>query len=384
VIDTVKLESPELSEEVAQAVEAVLVTRRAVDGRTGEVLYHFVSGPLVGSYDHRITCTVKRERWVSHKLPKRKENGRWCEPVVTAPESCPPYLLIEGSAHKAMLGHNLEGGSSDPRAVCSWFIDHVSSALGASLPPALTWKVRRIDVAEVYAFTYEGCESVIRGLKMAQFPRRKKIDYGSQSIMFPGVTTAVKVYHKGPEFSAHDRSRLRAVLNSTAVAVLQWRANELLRVEVEIKARKLDTDFHGPPDVGQLTEGYITDVYDRELAKMVKDAGTAPEIVRTSEAVLDRLEAHYTSGQAAPLFGTWLRFSTLGQEMTKRKMTERTYYDHCKKLKEAGVSWHGTDVALIDPGPYPVGFSFRRSDPRRVSGEDARVTALLAPYRAVA
>lgn len=378
MLDTVKLRSPEIAEDVAAAIERLLVLRRAIDGPTGEVLYELVSGPLVGSYDHRISCTVKRERWVSERLARRTDNHR----NHTYQEACAPYIEVEGSVHKAMLGHNLEGGASDPQAVCGWFVGLLARGLGVELPPAVLWEVRRLDVAEVYALDYAGCEAFVRGLSMADYPRRKPLRYGSETVFFPGSTTAIKVYHKGPEFSKHDRPRLRGVVSSELVAALQWRANELLRVEVEIKARKLDTDFNGPPTVGQLTEAYLTGLYDREVAKMLREGQTASEIVRTSEAVLDRLYAHYSAGQATALYGTWLRFSAHGEEVTKRKMTLRTFYDHRKKLTDAGVSWHGSDVAIIQAGPIPAGFSPIRSDPRRVTGEDPRVVELLAPYRA--
>jgi II/X family phage/plasmid replication protein len=378
MIDTVKLRSPELPEDVAVAIEHQLTIRRGIAGLTGEVLYELVSGPLVGSYDHRISCTVKRERWVSERITRRTDNHR----NLTYLEACAPYVEVEGSVHKAMLGHNLEGGSSDPQAVCGWFVGFLAAGFGVELPPAAEWEVRRLDSAEVYALDYAGCEAYIRGLSMAEYPRRTIMRYGSETVFFPGSTSAIKAYHKGPEFSKHDRSRLRGVVSLEVVTALQWRANELLRVEVEIKARKLDTDFNGPPKVGQFTESYITDLFDREVAKMLREGETASEIVRTSEAVLERLSAHYTPRRAAALYGTWLRFSAHGEELTKRKMTVPTFYRHRKELVEAGVSWHGSDVALIDAGPIPVGFSPIRSDPRRVTGEDARVVQLLAPYRA--
>jgi hypothetical protein len=115
---------------------------------------------------------------------------------------------------------------------------------------------------------------------------------------------------------------------------------------------------------------------------MLREGQTAYEIVRTAEAVLERLYGRYSGGQASALYGTWLKFAALGEEVTRRKMVDRTFYDHRKKLTEAGVSWHGADVALVEAGPIPAGFSPIRSDPRRVTGEDARVVQLLAPYRA--
>jgi hypothetical protein len=378
MLDTVKLRSPELPEEVAATIEGALVLRRAIDGPTGEVLYEIVSGPLVGSYDHRISCVVKRERWVSERVTRRTDNHR----NLTYLEPCPPYIEIEGSVHKAMLGHNLEGGSADPQAVCCWFVDFVARGFGVAFPPALLWEVRRVDVAEVYALDYAGCEAYVRGLSMADYPRRKIRRYSDETVFFPGSTTAIKVYHKGPEFSNHDRPRLRGVVSSETVAALQWRANSLLRVEVELKARKLDTDFDGSPTVGQLTAAYLTGLYDREVVKMLREGQTASEIVRTSEAVLERLYGYYPAGRASALYGTWLRFAAHGEDIVRRKMSDRTFYRHRKELADAGVSWHGSDVAIIDAGPIPAGFSPIRSDPRRVTGEDPRVIALLAPYRA--
>jgi II/X family phage/plasmid replication protein len=315
---------------------------------------------------------------VSERLERRTDNHR----NLTYLESCAPYIEVEGSVHKAMLGHNLEGGSSDPQAVCGWFVEFLARGFGVELPAATFWEVRRLDAAEVYALDYAGCEAYIRGLSMADYPRRTIMRYGSESIFFPGSTSAIRVYHKGPEFSKHDRPRLRGVVSSEVVAALQWRANGLLRVEVEIKARKLDTDFQGPPTVGQLTESYITDLYDREVAKMLREGKTVFEIVRTSEAVLDRLCVHYSARRAAALYGTWLRFSAHGEQLTKRKMSKPTFYRHRQALMAAGVSWHGSDVAIIPAGPIPAGFAPIRSDPRRVTGEDERVVQLLVPYRA--
>jgi II/X family phage/plasmid replication protein len=380
MIDTVKLRSPELPEDVAAAIERQLMIRRGIEGDTGEVVYELVSGPLVGSYDHRISCSLKRERWVTERITRRTDNHR----NLTYLQACAPYVEVEGSVHKAMLGHNMEGGSADPQLVCAWFVDLLAASLDVVLPPAAVWEVRRLDMAEVYALDYAGCEAYIRGLSMAAYPLRKILRYGSESVFFPGSTSAVKVYHKGPEFTKHDRARLRGVVDSHVVAALQWRANKLLRVEVEIKARKLDTDFHGPPTVGQLTESYITDLYDREVTKMLREGKTASEIVRTSEAVLERLYGQYPARQASALYGTWLKFAAHGEELTRRKMTKPTFYRHRQALTAAGVSWHGSDVAIIDAGPIPAGFSPIRSDPRRVIGEDERVVQLLAPYRAAA
>jgi hypothetical protein len=204
-----------------------------------------------------------------------------------------------------------------------------------------------LDVAEVYALDYAACEGYVRGLSMADYPRRKIFCYGFETVFFPGSTSAIKVYHKGPEFTKYDRPRLRGVVFSEVLAALQWRANELLRVEVEIKARKLDTDFYGPPTVGQLTESYITDFYDREVAKMLCEGETVSEIVCMFEAVLERLYGHYSLARVTALYGIWFCFLVYGEQVTKRKMKKPMFYRHRKELSEAGVSWHGFDVVIV-------------------------------------
>jgi hypothetical protein len=382
MIDTVKLRSPAISEAVAAVLEAALVTRRAIDGPTGELLYELVSGHLVGSHDHRISLAVRRERWVVEKLPKRRDAlGRYREPSVMVLTPCAPFVEVEGSIHKAMLGHNVEGGSSDVVACCRWFVGFLAAGIGVELPLADAWEVRRVDVAEVYALTYEGCEAFIRGLAAAEYPRRVALRYGETGVLLAGHSTAVKVYHKGPEFAAHDRKRLRACLTADKLTTLQWRANELLRVEVEVKARKLDADFSGCPTVGQLSAGYLTGLFDREVTKMLRESASPREVVRTSEAALERLYAAYTPAQASALYGTWLKFAAHGEKQARKRMKLRTFYDHRKKLQSAGVSWHGSDVAILPAGPIPAGFSPIRSDPRRVVAVDPRVLVLLAPYR---
>jgi len=390
VLDTVKLTSDLVPEELARAVELQLVRRLAVRESTGEVLYDFTSDQLLGDYDHRVRVVVNRQRWEvpgdvrSRRLQRVASPAREhrVEPVLVP---CAPFLEVEGSIHKSMLGHNISAGPESLLPACSWFLDHITAGLSlppGSLPPATAWFVRRVDWAEAFGLDFAGVQAYIRGLGNAAFPRRKVSRWGDETIMFAGSTTAVRQYHKGPEFAKHDYARLKRVLGSEAVVGLQWRANELLRSEVEIKARKLDTDFQGPPTVGQLSDAYLAGLYDREVARMMREREDAPPIVRTAEAVRERLYRVYSARQAAALFGSWLSFAALGEDQARVKMSRRTFYRHRAELAAAGCSWHQSDVVLREHGLVPDGFTVLRSSPWRVAGEDPRVRDLLAPYRA--
>lgn len=392
MLDTVKLQSPYLTEELACAIEVQLVRRRAVDCPTGVLLYEFVSGPLAGSYDHRVSLSVRRQEWVSEVAPKRQNpdwtpgssRKKWITPVDTYQADCEPYLLLEGSVHKAMLGHNIEGGPTAVRAAIRWFVADVADRLGVELPSADSWLVRAIDWAEVYELGHVAALEYIQGLNQATYPRRHPVRHPT-SLHVPGRTTTVKVYLKGAEFVANDAKRFRKAGHEELAYKLASRAHSLMRLETAVKARKLDEDFNGSPRVDQLSETYLMALYDREIGRLLREGAMSMETVRTARAVRRRLGEIYTARVASSLFATWVQFSALGEDESRKDMKRATFYLHRKQLHQVGVSWHGADVAIINRTSHiPVGFSPVRRDPRRLISVDPRVVMLLAPYQEMA
>jgi II/X family phage/plasmid replication protein len=383
MLDTVKIQSPFLDENLAQRIESQLKLRQSVDLSTGEIDYAFISGDLEGSYDHRIAVRVLRERWESHRV--KLSDGRRFNLTEQVPS--PPHLSVEGSVHKAMLGHNISGGPCDVRAALRWFVGFIGDGLGERLPPADYWQVRRLDWAEAFDLgDFAVVEEWVRWVSGAAYPRRKPLKHGAQSISFPGFSTTLKAYHKGPEFDAHDRRRLKdSKLSPEAVERLQRASNSVLRLEVGIKARKLDADHGGPPLVGQISETYCMDLYERETARMLREGQRDMDTVRKYDAVESRLYSLHSRTLAAQLLATWVRFSTKGEDEARKRMTPRTFYRHRRQLVEAGVSWHGTDVHLVERfSLVPAGFSPTLRDPRRMTGEAPEVVRFLEPYRDMA
>jgi II/X family phage/plasmid replication protein len=286
-----------------------------------------------------------------------------------------------------MLGHNITGGPCDVRAALRWFVAFIGAGLGEQLPTADYWQVRRLDWAEAFDLgDFAAVEEWIRWVSSAAYPRRKALKHGAQSISFPGFSTTLKAYHKGPEFDAHDRRRLQgSKLGSAAVERLQRASNSVLRLEVGIKARKLDADHGKPPTVGQTSETYCTDLYERETARMLREGQRDMETVRKYDVVEARLFSLHSRTLAAQLLATWVRFSTKGEDEARKRMTPRTFYRHRRQLVDAGVSWHGTDVHLVERfSLVPAGFAPTLRDPRRITGEDPAVVRHLAPYRDMA
>lgn len=365
VIDTVSLLSPELPGGLGGlAGYGGAVYRSAVRCATGEVEWELTSAELVGSWDHRVRVV-------------EVDGGRQ-----DAGASAGRRLRVDGSVHKAMLGHNVFGGPEDLRAACFWLVARLERVLGVSLPPADVWEVHRADWAEVFDLgSPEAVEEYLRGLGGVRFPRRTVARWGHESVSVPGTSTTVRLYAKGPEFARHDYVRVRRFLGDRGVAELQAVADRCVRVEVEAR-RKLKDDFGCWPMVSDLETDYLVRLYDREVERLLRESEETVEIVRTHQAVSQRLFEVYSSRLATVLFGTWLQFAALGEDVAREHMPRATYFRHRRLLQDAGVSWQGADVCVVQrPSAVPADFSPRRSDPRRLAGECDQVRAELAAYR---
>jgi II/X family phage/plasmid replication protein len=410
MLDSVKLRSPFLSEETAEWVERSLQLRQAVECETGLILWEILSGPVEGSYDHRVSVALNRRQWVSVPRTKvdifdaegRKVGRKWQNE--TFMEDCPPYLEVEGSVHKSMLGHNIDGGPDQVAGAIRWFVAELAAHLGLplvlstwdgrglGLPSGDYWIVRRIDWAEVFDLGSQGVAKYLRWLYQVQFPRRKMYKVEGESVTAPGYTTTIKLYHKGLEFRVHDRPRLLKCLGDMGrpwVDQLQGAADRYLRVEVAIKARKLDLDFGGNSTVarldadGQLT-AYCRRVWAREVRRLMREGVADMDIVRHSDAVEERLFGCYSRRMAKSLHETWVMLSTKGEAQTKGRLGRSTFYSHRKMLTDSGIAWRGTDVRLLGlvGGALPLDFTPMLTDLRRVVEVNELVARRCAQFAA--
>jgi II/X family phage/plasmid replication protein len=162
---------------------------------------------------------------------------------------------------------------------------------------------------------------------------------------------------------------------------LQKVVNETLRWETSIKARKLDEEFGENPRVEDIGVEWIHRLHYREVGRLVREGKSKVKTVRKQKQVRDRLFDVYP--RSAGLFDMWMQLFALGERFTRQHMTRATFYRHHKQLVDGGVSWIGSDVLYVPKASsLPQDFSPTRTDPRRVVGEHATVSAKLSSIRA--
>ena len=366
-VDTVKLRSPVIDETLAQFLESQSILRQGIELATGEILYELTTGTLDGSYDSRISFKVMREDYLLDA------KGR---PQL---EECEPYIVTEASLHKIFYGQNIYGNPIDFQSLCARFIDTLGVLFnddGGLLPSAKNWEVRRIDWAEVFQLTPAAIAEFFRSISHCKFPRRsaKSAKYGTNAVYFPGSTTTVKIYHKGPEFKEHDRPRLKQSLikhifkefkepkyyDSNFLWVdkklnaLQRLADNRIRVEVEIHSDKLAADFTPPyadkshfPLVSEITDEYLKNLHDTEIFKLLKEGKADMETVRTADAVIARLNAVYGKRTANSLNHFWTLLAARGEDISRMQYSKAQFYSNRKKLIDAGISWHQSNIFIL-------------------------------------
>lgn len=351
--DTIKIKSPSMSREFIRAVEQKCILRSGVDMASGEMLYELHTGSLLGSWDARISVVPKYDDWVADK------NGT---PRLHA---CEPYILVEASVHKVMLGHNVYGGPKVFIKACRYLVRLLEKLLDVDLPLADTWTVHRVDVAHVYNLSKPACRQFFDTMQLVNFPRRKKnAGKYDMAVHFPGKTTTVKFYHKGSEFKVHEPARLRSFFVQLfrhmygddpknfdrverKIAAFQRLADKRLRVEVQINSDKFLYDFDRHPRVDEVLDTYLEGMHDKEIERILREGKQGMNTVRTTDAVCNRLQNEYGRIAGNRLYGFWQSMCTSGDEKTKDRYSKPTFYRNRKLLEDVGVSWIGSDIVLV-------------------------------------
>lgn len=337
MIDTIRVESPSIGEEVAHVIENSSIIRTGIDFENGELLYKFITKELKGSYDSSIRISVEREKYVTI-LDNTGKNQ------ITIKKSCEPYLIVECSLHKFFLGHNIYGGSDNLEYQFIELIKFIENIFKIELPSIELWKVRRLDYARVYDLGND-INKFFEGFSNVYYPRRRVHKFDNTGLYFPGTYTTLKLYDKGVEFKKHDKKKLVHFMNNKELEKLEEISQGKLRIELEVKARKLKHIYGDLPYITEIKMSDIKSQFDIELKRIFKVSENNMRLYNNSKDVEKILFNMYGSSGNIYL-GTWYRLSINGYDNVKKSMSESTFYRHINKLKAANISWNHTDVII--------------------------------------
>ena len=339
--DTIKLVSPALDADLIPYIEKKLIKKMAVKCDDGELLYCVTSGNLDGSYDRRISI-------------------RLVEGTLFGFTGGTIHLQAEASIHKLIFGNNVIHGINNIVEACRLFVSRLESILEVKLPVFLDWHVYRVDFARNYNLgSSDAVREFFTNYQLAYYTRRRCNKFGLNGLQFPGYSTSVKFYHKGPEFKKHDKSY---IINKYGDSYYYWLKNiamGILRVEIEVKRRKLKYDFNKDNVyVRDLSDYYFNDLFKKEINKILKESEEYKmEKVRNAEDVKRRLIKVYGDNKGRILLGTWFSLCSFGYEQTRDSMTKTTFYRHVKYLKDANVTWLDSNVSLKESRFIPSDFT---------------------------
>ncbi|HBY20850.1 MAG: hypothetical protein A2Y24_06445 [Clostridiales bacterium GWE2_32_10] len=323
MIDTIKLKSNSLSDKDFELVCQKGFMNQGLDLDSGELKYSIINKSLEGSYDSSLSVKVN---------------------------NYDRTLYVEGSPHKLILGHNCFGGSNDFLGYCLFFKFLVENHYNIKLDNIINWEVFRVDYTR--AFDLNNKENMIDyfiGMNKLNFSRRRTHRYGVHGLNVPGSTTTIKFYDKGKEFIKYDKTKLKNHLSTEDLLAIQEKANTLLRIEIEIKRKKLQYDLGKKSIyVGDITLEYLQNVWKTEVERLLKESENTLQKANTLNSAKDKIFKSFSKAKANKLFGFWLQLHNFGDDYVRDNMNKSSFYRDRLELKNIGVSWTNTDSIMSD------------------------------------
>lgn len=224
-------------------------------------------------------------------------------------------------------------GSLDMEHCASLLVRFASLALQSVLPHWSRWQCRRMDLTANYDMGSSAqVKQALRLLLGTDAPRRRTNSdrCGGDTVYWNPSSDlqAGKAYHKG----AHLRmmQKVGNVLLSEETLAL---ADNLLRLELKLGSRwfrRLKTNWQllQPDELCKLHQDFFS-----------KIIGMATVEVSDMGKLLEELEkVAPTKGRALAAHRTFALIKVVGYTQTKDSMPARTFFDHCKFLRAAGLS----------------------------------------------
>ena len=392
-----------LEPEIVDYIKKIGILSSRVDKLTGEIEYEFTNLKYQKSFSSKVSLKLN-EKTYSRDVQHRK----W------ALSKSVPYLSMELSICKYLLGHNVESVSIDRVCdACCMIRDDIRTAYGFDLPPVHNWYCYRLDTCANFILgSVTEVTNYINYIHRLDYPRRRKmkflnksqesLEFENSGLYYPGSYETFKIYSKGLEFKAHDAVRF---LDSRQRDKLQVEANPILRIEVENKKsllelrrkiegfdrqKKLYSEIkylkskcrdHSltAAEVSKLNDrimklqfrhdavsvrymrsfnGYMTivdtlrylDYYEVMTMKMKKLLNGTESRIMKSADVELKLSEVLGDESGRFYYGFYMMLITQGQKYAKERYKKATFYKGMRVLRECGISFLASDIKKISLG----------------------------------
>lgn len=342
MLDTITLITEALTPEDYTIIQEQLQLRTGVQMATGEEKFsRYVATLASPNTGAQIRFTVETSRWV--KLPGMR--GPYKVPGLKT-------FRVEGSIHKAMLGHNVYGGPKEPEDAIAWFLVMASEILSLPLPDLDKWYVKRLDWAESFDLgSLDNVRGWIRAKSLVVYPRREVHFWGDVGFIADGTTTTLRAYAKGPQFHSEGgyKSLLQCADAEYAYNVSKL-AEKVLRCEVEIKPDVLEKlEDKGRADT--ITRQWLErTMYEEQWKKFLRPIDSDSRMAHTAVEVEKRLRDTYGDDSVTmlSLYMVWCTLAVRGEAWYRRQIHRSTWYKQRKALESACISWESTNVLTLD------------------------------------
>lgn len=242
------------------------------------------------------------------------------------------YLAIGGSPAHLEHGNNVFG-SGDIRHCAAVMVRHARKALGAILPDAEHWQVRRCDLTCNYALPgFSEVKQALRNLKGTDAARAKGSSMGGDTWGWNVGSDLQKgkAYHKGPQL----RKLVQKGLAEASDEQLDL-ADRLLRLELTLGSRWWrrfeEKSLYSWLD---LTVEELTNTHHAYFTRFFG----AERVIDMGQLLKELEKVAPTPGRAKGAHRTWSLIKSVGYENAKESMPRSTWGLHLKYLRAAGLS----------------------------------------------
>lgn len=354
LIDTVCFLTPKIPQFYINKIKTKLKLYMCTDCESGEIIYSFSTGAVLGSFDSSINIKINLDN----------------------------SIKLTCSIHKIILGYNIAYGSDNLILLANCLKKILLKTLEVKFPDVLIWELLRIDYTLTFNLgSQENVESYINSLRMtASYARRETDGKDNQGVWLNGATTVIKFYNKQREFIKHDYKKIKTVAGLTTADNLIDLSNGLLRVEVSIFSRKIKQLFPKTKYRKQLRKEYkkavseygiqhpycqafdklfgknkvllkdfkidkVIKLWESEVLKVCKDKQNVV-LVNKDNLVMDILKQNFSNRKVSSLYTFWTLLSTRGELYVKTLYNKATFYRLRKDLISCRISWKDTNIFI--------------------------------------